>query len=57
MSHNEEPAGDAVEAATARLDEAEAAGDPARLKVLDDLYASLEGELDRESDQAGSPRR
>ena len=31
-------------------------GDDARLKALDDLYASLERELERDIDQAGPAR-
>lgn len=57
MPGDEQRPQDAVEAANELLDETESSDDLARLKVLDDLYASLESELDRENDQAGPPRR
>lgn len=39
------------------LEKAAASADEARLKTLDDLYRSLELELERDLDQTGSPRR
>jgi hypothetical protein len=44
-----------VEDATERLDRAASADDAARVELLDDLYASLEREL--EAEQAPAPGR
>ncbi len=38
------------------LQAADVQGDEVRLKTLDDLYASLEQELERDLDQAGPAR-
>ena len=38
------------------LDQAATADDATRLKTLDDLYRSLESELEGDIDQTGSPR-
>lgn len=38
------------------LQAADIQGDEARLKTLDDLYASLSSELERDPDQAGPAR-
>jgi hypothetical protein len=42
------PPHDVVGGATARLDAAQDAGDQERLRVLDELYAGLEAELEKE---------
>ena len=52
-----ERATDLVGQVQAELAKASATEDEVRLKTLDDLYRSLEGELERDLDQAGSARR
>lgn len=39
------------------LEDAERAGDPERLRLLEDLYASLERELERDVGETASSRR
>lgn len=47
---------DLVRATRAELERAETGDDETRLKTLDDLYRSLESELERDIDQAGPSR-
>jgi hypothetical protein len=45
-----------LESAAADLDAAEAAADEDRARLLEELYETLESELDRDVDHAGPPR-
>jgi hypothetical protein len=47
---------DMIEQVRRDLQTADVEGDEARLKTLDDLYASLSSELERDLDQAGTAR-
>ncbi len=51
------PHEDLVAGATGRLDAAQDASDQERLRVLDELYAGLEAELDKDFEQAGPAGR
>ncbi|HEV2754872.1 MAG TPA: hypothetical protein VG318_03725 [Actinomycetota bacterium] len=51
------PPHDVVAGATARLDAAQDASDQERLRVLDELYAGLEAELEKDFEQARPPGR
>ncbi len=46
-----------VSAASARLDAAQDSSDQERLRVLDELYAGLEAELEGDFEQTGPARR
>lgn len=48
---------DLVTAAAGRLDAVQDASDQERLRVLDELYADLEAELDKDFGQAGPAGR
>ncbi|MDQ3952852.1 MAG: hypothetical protein M3279_07830 [Actinomycetota bacterium] len=51
------PHQDLVAGAAARLEAAQDATDQERLRVLDELYAGLEAELERDIEQAGPAGR
>ncbi|MFN2586530.1 MAG: hypothetical protein ABR613_00230 [Actinomycetota bacterium] len=51
------PPHDVVAGAAARLEAAQDASDAERLRVLDELYAGLEAELEKDFEQAGPARR
>ncbi len=51
------PNEDLVAGAAARLQAAQDASDQERLRVLDELYAHLEAELDKDFEQAGPAGR
>lgn len=51
------PPHDVVAGAAARLQAAQDASDRERLRVLDELYAALEAELDKDFEQAGPAGR
>jgi hypothetical protein len=48
---------DVVAGAAARLEAAQDASDQERLRVLDELYAGLEAELEKDFEQAGPAGR
>jgi len=54
---NPEAAPDAAEAALRELQAVAGGDDEARLSVLEDLYAQLEAELERDVGEAGAARR
>ena len=51
------PSDDLVAGAAARLEAAQDEGDLERLRVLDELYADLEAELEKDFEQAGPAGR
>ena len=51
------PPQDVVAGAAARLEAAQDASDQERLRVLDELYAGLEAELEKDFEQAGPAGR
>ena len=51
------PHDDLVVAAAGRLEASQEASDQERLRVLDELYADLEAELERDFEQTGPPGR
>ena len=51
------PHDDPVAGATGRLDSVQDASDQERLRVLDELYADLEAELEKDFEQAGPAGR